>query len=286
MIGIILVNKPSGMTSSNVVVKIRHISKVKRVGHLGTLDPLASGVLPICLGKATRLFDLFLQKDKSYVAHIEFGKLTDSLDIDGKVISENGKVPSREEILNVLPKFIGKISQMPPSFSSKVINGVRAYKLARLGQEVQLKPCDVTITKLELLSQINENTYEFLVSCSSGTYIRSLARDIAEALGTQGTISKLTRVQSGDFIIENCIDLDKISNENIKDNLISLETVLEKFNKIELSKKNVENIFNGKVVLLDGYQDGIYVLTYENKVVALGKVNNNQLRMQTSLKED
>ena len=286
MIGIILVNKPSGMTSSNVVVKIRHISKVKRVGHLGTLDPLASGVLPICLGKATRLFDLFLQKDKSYVAHIEFGKLTDSLDIDGKVISENGKVPSREEILNVLPKFIGKISQMPPSFSSKVINGVRAYKLARLGQEVQLKPCDVTITKLELLSQINENTYEFLVGCSSGTYIRSLARDIAEALGTQGTISKLTRVQSGDFIIENCIDLDKISNENIKDNLISLETVLEKFNKIELSKKNVENIFNGKVVLLDGYQDGIYVLTYENKVVALGKVNNNQLRMQTSLKED
>ena len=181
MIGIILVNKPSGMTSSNVVVKIRHISKVKRVGHLGTLDPLASGVLPICLGKATRLFDLFLQKDKSYVAHIEFGKLTDSLDIDGKVISENGKVPSREEILNVLPKFIGKISQMPPSFSSKVINGVRAYKLARLGQEVQLKPCDVTITKLELLSQINENTYEFLVGCSSGTYIRSLARDIAEA---------------------------------------------------------------------------------------------------------
>lgn len=286
MIGIILVNKPSGMTSSNVVVKIRHILKVKRVGHLGTLDPLASGVLPICLGKATRLFDLFLQKDKSYVAHIEFGKLTDSLDIDGKVISENGKVPSREEILNVLPKFIGKISQMPPSFSSKVINGVRAYKLARLGQEVQLKPCDVTITKLELLSQINENTYEFLVGCSSGTYIRSLARDIAEALGTQGTISKLTRVQSGDFIIENCIDLDKISNENIKDNLISLETVLEKFNKIELSKKNVENIFNGKVVLLDGYQDGIYVLTYENKVVALGKVNNNQLRMQTSLKED
>ncbi len=286
MIGIILVNKPSGMTSSNVVVKIRHISKVKRVGHLGTLDPLASGVLPICLGKATRLFDLFLQKDKSYVAHIEFGKLTDSLDIDGKVISENGKVPSREEILNILPKFIGEISQMPPSFSSKVVNGVRAYKLARLGQEVQLKPCNVTITKLELLSQINENTYEFLVGCSSGTYIRSLARDIAEALGTQGTISKLTRVQSGDFIIENCIDLDKISNESIKDNLISLETVLEKFNKIELSKKNLENIFNGKVILLDGFQDGIYVLTHENKVVALGKVNNNQLRMQTSLKED
>lgn len=285
MIGIVLVNKPSGITSSKVVVKLRYMAKIKRVGHLGTLDPLASGVLPVCIGKATRLFDLFLKKRKTYIAHIEFGKLTDSLDIDGNVIETNNIIPTEEQIIDVLPTFIGEQEQVPPIYSSKVVAGVRAYKLAREGKEVELKPSLITIYDIKLLEKINEKTYSFEISCSSGTYIRSIARDLGYKLGTLGTISKLIRTKTGNFNLSDCVDLDELNEENIKDNIIPLKNVLKDNDRIELTQQQVTDLFCGKTVFVD-LPNGTYVLYQNNEVVGLGAVNDKNLKLSTSLKED
>ncbi len=285
MIGIVLVNKPSGITSSKVVVKLRHMAKIKRVGHLGTLDPLASGVLPVCIGKATRLFDLFLKKQKTYIAHIEFGKLTDSLDIDGNVIETNDIIPTKEQIEAVLPNFIGEQEQIPPIYSSKVVAGVRAYKLAREGKDVELKPSLITIYDIKLLDKINDTTYSFEITCSSGTYIRSIARDLGYALSTLGTISKLTRTKTGNFYLENCIDLDKLNENNIKENIVPLKTVLKDYDKIDLSIKQEQDLFCGKSVIIEK-NDGTYILHQNDEVVGLGVIDDNKLKLSTSLKED
>lgn len=285
MIGIVLVNKPSGITSSKVVVKLRHMAKIKRVGHLGTLDPLASGVLPVCIGKATRLFDLFLKKQKTYIAHIEFGKLTDSLDIDGNVIETNDIIPTKEQIEAVLPTFIGEQEQIPPIYSSKVVAGVRAYKLAREGKDVELKPSLITIYDIKLLDKINDTTYSFEITCSSGTYIRSIARDLGYALSTLGTISKLTRTKTGNFYLENCIDLDKLNENNIKENIVPLKTVLKDYDKIDLSIKQEQDLFCGKSVIIKK-NDGTYILHQNDEVVGLGVIDDNKLKLSTSLKED
>lgn len=285
MIGIVLVNKPSGITSSKVVVKLRHMAKIKRVGHLGTLDPLASGVLPVCIGKATRLFDLFLKKQKTYIAHVEFGKLTDSLDIDGNVIETNDIIPTKEQIEAVLPNFIGEQEQIPPIYSSKVVAGVRAYKLAREGKDVELKPSLITIYDIKLLDKINDTTYSFEITCSSGTYIRSIARDLGYALSTLGTISKLTRTKTGNFYLENCIDLDKLNEDNIKENIVPLKTVLKDYDKIDLSIKQEQDLFCGKSVIIKK-NDGTYILHQNDEVVGLGVIDDNKLKLSTSLKED
>ena len=285
MIGIVLVNKPSGITSSKVVVKLRYMAKIKRVGHLGTLDPLASGVLPVCIGKATRLFDLFLKKRKTYIAHIEFGKLTDSLDIDGNVIETNNIVPAKEEIESVLPTFLGEQEQIPPIYSSKVVAGVRAYKLAREGKEVELKPSLITIFDIKLLEQVNTNTFSFEITCSSGTYIRSIARDLGFKLGTLGTISKLIRTKTGNFYLENCVDLDNLNEENIKEHIVPLDVVLKDYKKIELTNTQAENLFCGKTIKADK-EDDTYVLYDNGIVVGLGRVIDGNLKLSTSLKED
>ncbi len=285
MIGIVLVNKPSGMTSSKVVVKLRYMSKIKRVGHLGTLDPLASGVLPVCIGKATRLFDLFLKKRKTYIAHIEFGKLTDSLDIDGNVLKTNDIIPTKDEIQNILPSFLGEQEQVPPIYSSKVVSGVRAYKLAREGKTVDLKPSLITIYDIKLLQKVNEKTYAFEISCSSGTYIRSIARDLGEKLGTFGTISKLTRTKTGNFNIEDCVDLDKLNDDNIKNYVLSLNAVLKDYEKVDLTSKQANDLFCGKFIKTEK-NNGVYVLYEQNEVIGLGVVEDKNLKLSTSLKDD
>ena len=155
MLGFININKPKDITSSSVVVKIRKKYGIKKVGHMGTLDPLASGVLPIAVGKATRMFDYFQDKFKSYRATFRFGTLTDTLDITGKIVDTNDIIPTKEELNKVLKSFLGKISQIPPIFSAKVVNGVKSYKLARAGVNPELQPKIIEITKIDLLSFIS-----------------------------------------------------------------------------------------------------------------------------------
>ena len=182
MNGIFNILKPTGMTSNAVLTKIKKRFNIKKVGHLGTLDPLATGVLPITIGKATKLFDYFLKKDKIYKAVFTFGKTTTTLDSEGDVTSESSVIPTKEQIESVLSKLVGEVDQVPPNFSAKNVNGQRAYTLARQEVDFVLPPKRVSIYGIELLSQVSENSYLFNIHCSSGTYIRSIAREMATSL--------------------------------------------------------------------------------------------------------
>ena len=209
MNGFVNVLKPVGATASDVVVCLKHVFHEK-AGHLGTLDPGAAGVLPVALGKATRLFNFLTDKVKVYRAFFTFGKTTDTLDSYGVVTDKCANVPTADQLTESAQKLVGNIQQMPPAYSAITVNGVRAYKLARSGAEVQLKARPVTVFRLDLLRQISTDTFVFDVECSAGTYIRSLARDLAELCGTFGYMSGLIRLQSGCFTIDNAFTLEEI----------------------------------------------------------------------------
>lgn len=209
--------KPEDMTSSDAVCIVRGVlSRViggrQKAGHLGTLDPLARGVLPIALGKATGLFDLLAFKTKRYTAQFTFGSATDTLDRGGKTVSSGGYIPSREEIEAVLPRFVGETEQIPPAYSAKSVDGKRAYAYARQGIEPQLPPKRVNVSSFVLVGG-KEGVYDFEIECGGGTYIRALARDVAAALGTTAYMSALTRTQSGPFTAQNAVGLDDFRSD-------------------------------------------------------------------------
>ena len=214
MNGFYNVIKPIGWSSSDLVVKIRGILRKKtgekvKVGHLGTLDPLATGVLGVAVGSATKLFDYFLSKRKTYIATCVLGKTTDTLDSAGQITSQ---VPvediTDDRLRSVLSSFVGEIEQIPPLYSAKSVDGVRAYRLAYKGVDVDLKPCHVTVHSLELLSRESNETFRFKVECSGGTYIRSLARDIGKALGSGAYLTALCRTRVGDVRIDDCLTFE------------------------------------------------------------------------------
>ena len=211
--GFFNVDKPSGIVSSAVVNKLKWLTGVP-CGHMGTLDPLASGVLPVGVGNAARLFDYFLDKKKEYVAEFTFGMDSDTLDCTGTLI-EGGRIPDEQEIKQVLPTFFGDIMQVPPKYSAKNVNGKRGYELARAGVEFELAAKKVHIYGMDLLgkSEDKENTYRVKIVCGGGTYIRSLGRDIAAALGTKAGMSSLLRTQSGVFTVEKAIPFSLLEKD-------------------------------------------------------------------------
>ncbi|MDR0850282.1 MAG: tRNA pseudouridine(55) synthase TruB [Christensenellaceae bacterium] len=284
MIGIVVINKDKGFTSNDAVVKIKKLTGQKRVGHLGTLDPMATGVLPVCLGKATRLFDRYLKKTKTYAAHFRFGMLTDTLDSEGVVLQKNGKIPDRASILEVLDSFRGKIMQIPPKYSAKNIGGVRAYKLARLGEEVELAPRQVEVFKLELLGQIDDETFEFEIECSAGTYIRSLGRDIGEALDTCAVMTKLTRTRCGEFELKDALPLEGLTKQKIENNLVSLESALKDLPQMTLTGDEFKRLMSGLKLMKS--DSGEYLILFEKKVVGIGNVTNGAITLTTNLYED
>ncbi len=266
--GFFNVDKPSGIVSSAVVNKLKWLTGTP-CGHMGTLDPLASGVLPVGVGNATRLFDYFLDKQKTYVAEFTFGVDADTLDSTGALVY-GGRVPSAEEINGVLPTFFGDIMQVPPKYSAKNVNGKRGYELARAGVEFELAAKKVHIYDMTLLgeSEDKENTYRLEIRCGGGTYIRSLARDIAAALGTKGIMSSLCRTQSGLFTLENALPFSYLegepSMEALEEYLIPTERVLP-FSVLTLSEREEEKLYHGqrvRVVVADGlykiYQAGCF----------------------------
>ncbi len=204
MTGFITVDKAAGVSSACEVNLIKRLSGTP-CGHMGTLDPMASGVLPVAIGNAARLFDYFLDKKKTYVANFEFGTDSDTLDTTGNIISANGVVPSADEIMRALPSLCGEVLQIPPKFSAKNINGKRGYQLARAGVEFSLPPKKVNIYSIKLLKQISENTFSFEIECGGGTYIRSIARDLGKKLETCAVMSALVRTKSGCFTLENAV---------------------------------------------------------------------------------
>ena len=282
MLGFLNINKPSGVTSNYIVSNIRKKLKIKKVGHFGTLDPLASGVLPIAIGRATKLFDYFLEKEKEYIATFQFGYLTDTLDSEGKVIETSKNIPTEEEIIEILKTFIGKQNQIPPMYSAKNINGVRAYTLARMGEIVELAPKEIEIYDIAILEKIDNNTYKFLIKCSSGTYIRSIARDLGKKLNTFATMIGLIRTKSGCFEIENSVTIDKY-NEN---DILKIEDVL-KLPEIIVNPDSYKQLSNGVKIKYNTNGETKKGLVYCNgDFFGIGVIENNMLKIDIYLKED
>ena len=213
------INKPYGFSSAKVVAIIKRILKAKKVGHGGTLDPLAVGVLPICINKATKTTEKTMSFTKEYLFDITFGELRSTADAEGEIIDKNDKIPTDIEITNILDKFIGNIKQTPPIYSAIKINGKRAYELARENKDIELKERDVKVYNLEFLGFQNKNIARFLVKCGKGFYIRSLAVDIAKTLNTVGYVSYLERKSVGIFNQDNIITLEEFE-KIVKDNVL------------------------------------------------------------------
>jgi len=266
MNGFLNIFKPKDMTSSQVVGKIRYLlGKKIKVGHMGTLDPLASGVLPIAVGRATRLFDFLLQKKKTYIATFQFGILTDTLDNTGTIVQQTTILPSLEQINDVLPNFIGKQEQIPPQYSAKSVNGKRAYDLARNGQVVELKPCKIEIFDIRVIKQISIDTFEFSITCSAGTYIRSIGRDLAERLGSLGTMVDLVRIQSGYFTAEHAVELNNVDASQ----LLPMDCVLSDLPVLDITEIQLQTLLNGKKVNIPNRQNALYRVYCDNKLQCL-----------------
>ena len=276
--GFIDLNKPSGCSSAVFVAKIKRLTG-QPCGHLGTLDPLASGVLPIGIGNANRLFNYFLNKDKEYIARFKFGETSDTLDSTGK-IETGGEVPSETEIMSVLPDFLGEIEQVPPKYSAKSVGGRRGYALARAGVEFSLAPKRVRVDCFELLGRgESENEFEFKIRCGAGTYIRSLARDLAAALYTQGLMSALVRTKSGCFTLENAVAPETLTEENIENYILPTESVLS---LPKLCAQENNRVFTGVKTAADA-ADGEYKLYRGDTFYGLAAVKNGAFETVTKL---
>ena len=214
--GLIVLNKPTGMSSSLAVQIIKRTLKPNKIGHLGTLDPLGTGILLIAVNKATKLFDEYLKKDKTYQAIFYFGKETATLDSEGNVIKSNDVSISLEQVEKISKEFEGEFDQLPPNYSAKKINGKKAYELARQGKEIELKTRHITIYSCKVLNEIAKNTFMFEIKCSSGTYIRSICRDIAYKLSTYGTMLAIIRTTCGKFSIDQSCTIEDIKQNNFK----------------------------------------------------------------------
>ncbi len=244
MDGFLVINKPKGWTSADVVNKIKRILKVKKAGHLGTLDPDATGVLPVALGKATKVIPYINEGDKGYMVVMKLGESTDTLDASGKVIEKREIPPLDEEkIKRVFKEFTGKISQIPPAYSAVKVSGVRAYELARRGEAVKLKPREIIIKDINLIKK--EMPYiTFDVLCSKGTYIRTLCQDIGERLGTAAHMFSLVRTHSGRFRMDDSVNIDDLEKGDLS-RIISIDKALEFMPRITIIPEAVEKIKNG-----------------------------------------
>ena len=214
------INKPVGWTSTKVVAVVKRITKAKKVGHGGTLDPLASGVLPICINKATKQVESMMDHSKEYLFHLTLGELRDTADAEGVVLETNDIVPTVEQINAILGNFVGVIKQTPPVYSAIKVGGKRACDLVRYGQSVELQARDIVIHGLKCNGFVDEKTVEFVVECGRGCYVRSLGVDLAKSLGAIGYLSKIERLRVGDFEIVDAVDVDELSLEGVLENLI------------------------------------------------------------------
>ena len=244
MQGLLLLNKPKGITSFSAVSKIKWLAQEKRVGHTGTLDPLATGVLPIFIGKATALSGILLDADKGYTATVKLGITTDTCDITGEVLSEKEVNITEEMLQEALNKFWGKISQVPPIYSALKKDGVRLYQLAREGKTVEIEPREVEIKTLNLL-EFSGDTFKIEVVCSKGTYIRSLCRDIGEELSCGATMTDLIRTSTSGFSLENTVSLDELTRENIENYILPEETALTYLKEVKVTEKQAIRFSNG-----------------------------------------
>ncbi len=284
--GILLVNKPQGFTSFDVIAVLRGILHERRLGHTGTLDPMATGVLPVLVGSAAKAADILPENEKRYEAGFKLGLATDTLDVTGKTVETVSAVASHGDIERVLECFRGKIMQTPPMYSAVRVNGRRLYELARRGEEVKRQPREVHIYRLELL-EFNEGlqTGRLMVSCSKGTYIRSLIDDIARAAGTLGVMTDLVRTYSQGFELKDCLSLDEIKAlDDPFSRIIPVDRLFECYKRLDLNEKQAAMYKNGvrldckRVRGANESEDGIYRV-YGAEFLGLCVVSNGELRV-------
>lgn len=294
--GFICIDKPKGWTSSDVVAVLRGVIsksvgyKVK-VGHMGTLDPMATGVLPVAVGKATRLFDILMNKKKGYAAQVSFGSETDTLDGEGAVIAQTDILPTAAQLKCACSAFIGDIEQMPPAYSAKSVGGVKAYKLARNGLEVQLRPVKVHIDAITLQKVNGSEKYsdadkvkvaEFSVDCGGGTYIRSLSRDIAHKCGSLCTMTALKRTYSGPFTCENAVGIETVKQEALKYLIPVTQVLAEIYESEELNERDIKAFTNG-VPVRTNRADGDVLVTIGGREYAIARCNGGKMKANINL---
>ena len=284
-----MVDKPYQMGSTQVVSTLKYFLRPIKIGHAGTLDPLATGVLPIAFGKATRLISYVMEGKKTYQFTIKWGIETDSDDLAGKEIATHNKHPSKQEINEIIPNFIGKISQTPSIFSAIKINGKRAYDLARSGQEISIKPRTITIYNLNLLNANSEDA-TFEVTCSKGTYVRTLAHDISHALSTVGVVTMLRRINCAPFDIAQAITLEDIKSGKITADtlpLLSMESVVQDTPSLILTEAEIKRLSMGQRLSWTKLEhpqavskNGVYCAKINNQIYGLVQKDGQVIRPQ------
>jgi len=276
--GFLNINKPKGLTSHDVVARLRRITKIKQIGHTGTLDPFAVGVLPVCIGKATKLIE-YLQEDKEYLAEVQFGKNTDTYDLEGETTQTFDKIVTKDEVAKVLKSFEGEISQYPPIYSAIKVGGKKLYEYAREGKDVEIKPRTVFISKIELVDFDYENQRaKILVECSKGTYIRSIAFDLGQKLSCGGYLTALERTRSGGFRIENSVDLEALCDlKVVEENLISPLKVMD-IPVYNLEETQKIKVLHGMSINCKNSADmDVVFLVYSGRIYAVGKIERNKI---------
>lgn len=284
--GFLILDKPVGISSAKAVAEIKRLLKCKKIGHGGTLDPLASGVLPLAIGEATKAFDYIASATKGYRFTVTFGQERSTDDAEGEVTEQTDALPTVESLLKILPEFTGRILQIPPAYSALKVNGERAYKLARAGNMPEMKAREVDIFSLTLIDhqassdgRVGEATLE--VTCGKGTYVRALARDIARKINSMGYVSALRRTRVGKFEESQAISLEKcaefVHSGALLNAWITLELALDDIPAIEVNAQEALKLRQGQP-LPANQEDGGYLIKHQQKVLAIGKVAEGRLR--------
>ena len=280
MFGFLNVYKPKGITSHDVVSALRRITKVKQIGHTGTLDPFAEGVLPICIGKATRLIE-YLDDDKAYTGTIQLGSSTTTYDLEGEEVNFSDKKVTLNEIEAALDKFRGEIDQLPPIYSAIKVNGKKLYEYAREGKEVKIEPRRVNISKLEILEYDETNRRLTLhIECSKGTYIRSIAHDLGTELTTFGHLVKLVRVKAGMFEANNAVSLEHIQTKEDVEKLLIAPLKKLNYMTYELNKNELVKVSNGTAIMPSKElpENSLILLTSQERLIAAAKMTKGLLK--------
>lgn len=284
MTGILLIDKEQDWTSSDVVAKLRGVLHERRIGHGGTLDPLATGLLIIMVGRATRASDYIMGHDKEYFASLRLGVTTDTQDITGNILRQENVFVSEEQLKTVSASFIGEISQIPPMYSAIKIGGKKLYEIARKGGEIERKPRKIYIHDLSVVESADQD-YHLRVRCSSGTYVRTLCHDIGNALGCGGCMSALRRISVGDYKIEDAHTLNEIiacSKEELEQMILPIDSVFSRYPSCTVEGKNEEKLRNGNSVKVE-MENGFYRVYSENReFLLLGNVQNQIMTTEKS----
>ena len=279
MNGLLIINKPKNYTSHDIVNIVRKKLNTKKVGHTGTLDPNATGVLPILIGQATKISKYLVEHKKTYIATLKLGEQRSTGDSEGDIINQDLglRVFDNMEIEQILLNFLGEQQQIPPIYSAIKVNGKKLYEYARNGQEIEIKPRDIEVYSISLKNYNQKDEIIFQVECSKGTYIRTLCEDIAKELGTIGYMKELQRISVNQFNIEDAVALEELEELNVQEKIISIEKIFKDKPDIKLNERKLELFLNG-VQLTHELEDELYRVYSSNKFIGLGIVKNKLLK--------